>query len=55
MTCRKAALKAIVESFYIGWSLPEFVDLLFDAMLEILQCDELVVRSELEAFLAVIH
>ncbi len=49
---RKMAMKTIAGNFHDLWCHSGFIDLPFDVALEILGCDELVVRSELDIFLA---
>ncbi len=52
---RDMAMKTVVENFYAVWDYSGFIGLLFDVVLEVLRCDELVVRSELDVFFAVIR
>ena len=52
---REIAMKRIAQDFYGLWSTREFLNLPFHLVLKILRCDELVINSELEVFLAVIH
>ena len=54
-TLREKVMKMIVDNFHDMWSSDYFICLPFDVVLEILQCDELVVRDELDIFLAVIR
>ncbi len=49
------AMKTIVDNFYGVWVYSGFCNLPFDVVPEVLQCDELVVHSELGIFLAIIR
>ncbi len=52
---QEIGMKTLVENFHDVWCYSGFMDLPFDVVLDILRCDELVVRSELDVFLAVIR
>ncbi len=52
---RAMAMKTIVEGFHRLWTFYAFLRLPFAVVVDILRCSELVVRSELDVFLAVIR
>ncbi len=52
---RAAAMKLIVENFYEVCYREEFTLLPFDLVLEVISSDDLVIRSELDVFVAVVR
>ncbi len=52
---RDMAMETIMEYFYDEWVYSGFIELPFDVVLEVLRCDEVVVKSELDIFLAALR